>query len=254
MLPRGEVSADSCHIPNDVSNSAVDAGALGHDALERFAYKNAPDGLVVLDPNFDIAWASTSTKRALGWDANKVVGRSGLEFVHPEDLPHALGGLSEAGRTDGYHVATRLRLLGGKDDVYHDVRVTSTTVEDDGGTWIILGLRPVADEEAIEERRERLKKLANDFHVECASLEWTDSAGRARDLLGWLAEALDCESVELVEMTKDSAVHRMCIWERSTPGHQAGDDPGVDANLTPTAPPETERRWGCDDRALPRAG
>ncbi len=39
---------------------------------------------LLLDEQFDILWSTPSVKDLLGWDS--IVGRNGLEFVHPDDL------------------------------------------------------------------------------------------------------------------------------------------------------------------------
>jgi diguanylate cyclase (GGDEF)-like protein/PAS domain S-box-containing protein len=45
-----------------------------------------PDPVVVVGPDTSITWANAAAERIFGRDLDDVVGRSGLEFVHPDDL------------------------------------------------------------------------------------------------------------------------------------------------------------------------
>jgi len=48
------------------------------------------DGMLLLDTNGTIIFASPSLKNVLGYDNNDVVGRNGFEFIHPDDVSVAL--------------------------------------------------------------------------------------------------------------------------------------------------------------------
>lgn len=182
---------------------------------ETFAVKNAPDLVVLADPELRVMWANRAAGRLLGHDPLAFRGRPVVEFVHPDDVAHAVGAISEASRGDGYHIATRLRLLHASGE-HIDCRVTANTVERPDGVWFVLAVRTVGDESAIENRRRRLRGLATTFYVDCASMEWVDEPVRSSALLGALGAVLDAESVEVAELTRDGdALHTIAAWTSS---------------------------------------
>jgi PAS domain S-box-containing protein len=47
------------------------------------------DGMLLMDADGKITFASASVKHVLGYDVDEVIGRNGFEFVHPEDIKWA---------------------------------------------------------------------------------------------------------------------------------------------------------------------
>ncbi len=183
-----------------------------------FASTNAPDGVVLADPSMRVVWANEAALEVFGFGLDSYRGRDVVDFVHTADLDHALGAVAEASRSDGRHVATRLRLHTA-DDGYVDCRVTANTVERDDGVWFVLGIRSVGDEDAIEQRRRELRALATTFYVGCASMEWVDEPDQARDLLGDLADVLDAAAIEVAECCEDgTGLQPLTLWGNPRPG------------------------------------
>lgn len=50
---------------------------------------DALDGMLLLDKDGGIDFASPSVKNVLGYNDNELVGKNGFDFVHPEDIPWA---------------------------------------------------------------------------------------------------------------------------------------------------------------------
>jgi PAS domain S-box-containing protein len=48
------------------------------------------DGMLLLDKQGAISFASSSIKNILGYDEQEVLGRNGFEFIHPDDIPWAI--------------------------------------------------------------------------------------------------------------------------------------------------------------------
>jgi PAS domain-containing protein len=64
---------------------------LSPQAGQAFALDNAPDPLVLIDPDTVVAWAGTAAARFFGWDPAGAVSRSVTDFVHPDDLDRGKG-------------------------------------------------------------------------------------------------------------------------------------------------------------------
>ena len=52
----------------------------------RALIENAHDGIVLYDRDGNIKFASSSVMKLGGYHDSELIGRSGLEFVHPDDL------------------------------------------------------------------------------------------------------------------------------------------------------------------------
>lgn len=201
-----------------VMNPTTEPGSATGDLpdvawCEAFATSNAPDVIVLADPELRVMWANDAAGRLLGHDPLTFRGCPVVDFVHAEDIPHAVGAISEASRGDGYHIATRLRLLHNTGD-YVDCRVTANTVDAANGVWFVLGVRAVGDEDAIESRRRRLRGLATTFYVDCASMEWVDEPTRSTALLSGLGAVLDAESIEVAELAATGeSLNTVAAWE-----------------------------------------
>ena len=169
---------------------------------QELAIENAPDLLVVVDPDLRPVWTNGAVARTLGLGPGEMLGTPVQDHIHPDDLGHAVGALGEAQRSDGYHVATRIRVRR-SDGTYVDTRVTSTTITRADGTWMVLALRPVEDEIAIERRRVQLKALAQSVYVTCAGMHWYQEEDRVAAMLGGLAAVVGARSVELAATDQD---------------------------------------------------
>ncbi len=157
---------------------------------------HAPDLLVVVDPELRAVWTNGAVGRLLGLAHGEMLGTPVQDHIHPDDLGAAVGALGEAHRTDGYHIATRVRVRRA-DRTYLDTRITATTCTLADGTWMVLAIRPVEDEIAIERRRVQLKALAQTVYVTCAGMHWYEEEDRVSGMLGGLAAVVGARTVEL---------------------------------------------------------
>lgn len=57
------------------------------ERLFKSLINNAPDGVVIIDEGGKFKYASPNAARLFGYDENEVLGHSGDEFTHPDDLP-----------------------------------------------------------------------------------------------------------------------------------------------------------------------
>jgi len=180
---------------------------------EQVATDLSPDLLVVVDPLLRAVWTNGAVERMLGIPRGEMLGTDVSQHVHPDDVVVALGALNESHRSDGYHMATRIRVRRW-DGTYLDTRVTATTISDDGDVWMVLALRPVEDEVAIERRRAQLKALAQNVYVECAGMRWFELGDRVEGMLAALAGVVGSRSIELAEL-EDRELVVAATWSGS---------------------------------------
>ena len=200
-----------------LANPGTTAALPDEQWCSDFATEHSPDGVVLADPQWRVVWANAAALALLGHDPEQVRGLQMVDFVHSDDLSHALGAVSEASRNDGHHEATRMRVRGATGE-FVDCRITANTIDRPDGTWFVLGMRSVADEDAIENRRRRLRGLATTFYVDCASMEWVDEPQRSAALLSALGAVLDADHIDISELVGDGTrLDHLAVWDRSGP-------------------------------------
>jgi diguanylate cyclase (GGDEF)-like protein len=210
------------------------------NGLESLAVLHGPDLLVLVDAGLRAVWANGAVERVLGPGAWELVGSAIHDHVHPDDMGAALGAVAESLRTDGYHLATRLRLRR-TDGSYLDSRVTATTFDHTGGTWMVLSVRPVEDDHVIERRRAQLEALAQNVYLTCAGMHWYEEQDRVVPLLGSLAAVVGARSVELAASEeRDGPMLVRSAWSRD-----GVEVPATGSEVCPLSPVEQLRLVPC---------
>src|SRR5690606_19395807 len=114
----------------------VDAERALRRSEERFRalVQHSHDGIVVLGPDQSVSYASPSLEQLFGRPVADVVGRHGLELVHPEDLDEATATLETIASTPGHRATLQAR-------VEH---------ADGGSRWVECTAVNLVDNEAVE--------------------------------------------------------------------------------------------------------
>jgi diguanylate cyclase (GGDEF)-like protein/PAS domain S-box-containing protein len=188
-------------------------GSVGMDgsAAAAFAADHSPDLLVVVDGDATVRYANGAGRRILAVDPADAVGRSMLDFVHPDDLTSALGAFGEASRSTGHHLPLHVRLRTA-DGSWEQCEVSGQTVEDQGGTWLVLAVREREGRSDVIERRERLERLLQHASVLCARARWYEVDAVVEQVLAALADVVGAESVELAWDECDGGLRTRAAW------------------------------------------
>ncbi|MBK9180180.1 MAG: diguanylate cyclase [Acidimicrobiales bacterium] len=173
------------------------------DQRERIAAavaEHCPDVLVLLDDAFTVRFCSGAAAAALGVDPSALEGTSALEWVHPDDLAYAAGGLAEAQRSTREHAAARIRLRTPQGWAEADARPGQLFDVDDLGTVVVLALRPTGEHAAFAARRLELESLLARVAVRCAGSPWQLLADVTRSALRSLCGVLHAELAQLLSL------------------------------------------------------
>ncbi len=111
-------------------------------------------GLVAMNSVGAIVFVSEGLNDVLGIEGSRLMGRSFLEFVHGDDVEHAVESFMSVGRRAGYHEPLEIRVTNG-DDVL-DVGVVADNRLDDpdiGAVLLHLAGPSDADERLVDELR-----------------------------------------------------------------------------------------------------
>jgi two-component system sensor histidine kinase NreB len=114
--------------------------------------ENAADGIVLMDRQGLIRYASPSTTRILGYTVKELVGRSVFEPTHEEDLSSQLAGFNDLLRVPGSVTSARLRLQH-KDGSWRWLESVATNLlEDPAVRAVVVNYRDITSRLEAEER------------------------------------------------------------------------------------------------------
>ncbi len=127
------------------------------ESEERFRLltENALDIVVVLDPEGHILFASPSVRQVGGYIPEDLIGRSGLDLVHPDDLPSVMDALRTASARPKERVSLEVRIRHASGDwLYLDVIGVNLTEEPAVRGFVVNGRNITARKRAEEALRE----------------------------------------------------------------------------------------------------
>lgn len=190
--------------------------------LLAFVDEWSPDVSLVLDGGGVVLYASNSVRRLTGWEPSDLVGRSGLELVHEDDVEYAIGSLFEAADYPGDHGGIELRLLR-HDGTWMHAAVESHNPPSDADGRIVLTLRDAAQQSALPERRRRLEQAVLHVGAECAGASADHLDVVLEAVLASLGQTVEADEVILTSVSLDRTDLAAWGWSRDP---QVRWDPG----------------------------
>lgn len=128
------------------------------DSLERFQalIENSSDALSLINTEGQVVYASAPTARVLGYPPEELLGRNGLDLLHPQDREHCVQTLkkvlAEPRRTNQMQVRVRQ-----KDGQWRWVESTASNLLHEPNVGAIaINYREISTRRAEEEKRQRL--------------------------------------------------------------------------------------------------
>lgn len=146
------------------------------------------DYISIVDAAGTITYENPSVYRALGFAAGELVGHSGFELIHPEDLPEARRMFDRLVRRPGGFAETELRAAA-RDGSWRWLRVLATNLlHDPAVQGIVVNSRDVTERrEAAEELRRANEALDRRVAARTAELELlfdvASMANRSQDVM-----------------------------------------------------------------------
>jgi diguanylate cyclase (GGDEF)-like protein/PAS domain S-box-containing protein len=121
---------------------------------ERFRslVQNASDGVVVLSSDGRVRYKSPAVERILGLPADVGIGQSGLEGVHPEDLPIVQRMLSDVGSSSGSEVGGEFRLRHADGSWRTLEAIAKNLLDDPAVRGIVVNYRDITERKVLEEQ------------------------------------------------------------------------------------------------------
>ena len=181
------------------------AGATGPPslALLESLVEDSDEFVVVVDDDFAIAYTNSAVQPILGYVPAEAIGRSAVDFIHPDDLERALDSFAASAAFGVPGGATSFRILRA-DGTYRPYDITAAGVTDGDRSFIalygwsgdfqwateqmMLGLlesRPL--EEVLAWVLDVFEWRLNDAH---AAISWVDGTGQHHNVTTGLPLAL----------------------------------------------------------------
>jgi PAS domain S-box-containing protein len=121
---------------------------------------NAQDIITVAAADGTILYESPSVERLLGYRPEELMGRSALEFVHPDDRTRVADGIAHGSRIPGHVTALEFRFRH-KDGSWRLLEGLGKNLLDDPlVAGIVVNTRDITDRALAEERLRQSEKLA----------------------------------------------------------------------------------------------
>jgi diguanylate cyclase (GGDEF)-like protein/PAS domain S-box-containing protein len=129
--------------------------------------ENSSDAIGLVTADGTVIYASPSTSRVLGYDAGELLGRNGLDLVHPEDLERTKTLLATLGQEPGGRVVTEVRVRH-KSDGWRWVEAVGTNLLHAPSVGaIVVNYRDITErkrsEDALRDANERLTFWAREL-------------------------------------------------------------------------------------------
>ncbi|HEY5919352.1 MAG TPA: PAS domain S-box protein [Chryseolinea sp.] len=125
----------------------------------RALIENAHDGIVLYDFNGNIKFASSSVKKLGGYRDSELIGRSGLEFIHPEDLENARKLFIELLDKPGESVTVFQRLRHKKGHFFWSEALLTNFLHVPEINGIVSNFRDISEKKLAEENARQTKEL-----------------------------------------------------------------------------------------------
>lgn len=192
------------------------------EARFRALVENSWDGVTLLDADGVIRYASPATTRVLGYPLEAYVGRPGAEFVHPDDLPAAGGGMAELAGRPGHSVILSYRYRHASGAWLQVETAATNLLEDPQVRAIVLNSRDVTEGRAAAEALRRSEERHRALAESIPNLVWVYRADGTPEYFSarWTTYT-GVSAAELAAGTRREVVHpddrpRMDrVWKRA---------------------------------------
>ncbi len=182
------------------------------ESLEAYVDAHSPDISLLLRSDGTILHVSRSVQRICGFTPDELIGTSGFELIHPEDVEYALGAFAEASEHPGPHSPIEL-LFRTRSGDWMPTEVESYNPPDDP-TRFVLVIRDVSDRTSMPERRLEFEHFVLHLAERCAGATAEGLAGVIDGIAAQLGELVDADEVRIASIAPDRSRLSRSHWLR----------------------------------------
>lgn len=131
----------------------------GSEKRYRAMIERSSDAVILSNPgNGGIFYASPSLERIIGYGPEEVLGRAGIDFVHPDHVPR-MRNLADVLQREPGRVATEELMVRHKDGSWRWVENTLSNMLDEPGVQaVVMNLRDITERKLADGERTRLEQ------------------------------------------------------------------------------------------------
>ncbi len=186
------------------------------------------DGITLVGGDGKVQWQSPSAARMFGYPPDEVLGKSGFEFVHPDDAAQLAPVFTELLSTPGKTVTVEIRVRP-KGEGWHWMEVIGTNLLDDPDIGaVVLNYRDITERnEALEHIRFQASLLSQvrnaviAIDTELRIVYWNEAAA---NMYGWRFPEIAGRIVhEVIGAPEDRATAAPVMRIAGTEGHWEGE-------------------------------
>ena len=182
---------------NDITNIKIAEQELKHaEAYYRALIENAPDGIVLLDANLKISFASPSARKIFGFEGADIEFPDPTAFTHPDDLP-AVDAFVKEILNDPSQIKTIEYRFKTKSNEWRWIASTfRNLLHSSEVNAIIINFRDITERKVVENEKNRLFGIVESsvneiyiFNVHTFSFEYMNQG--ALDKLGYTRKEME---------------------------------------------------------------
>jgi diguanylate cyclase (GGDEF)-like protein/PAS domain S-box-containing protein len=155
-LLRAEQALDALHSELEQRVDQRTAELRERETYYRALVHNAADLISISDASGIIRNISPSVTRVLGYRPEEMIGRSGFEFVHPDDVERIFEAYTEHVAIGSSNVASELRFRHRDGTWRYQEAVTTNLLDDPSVQGVIINARDVTARKHVEEKHTML--------------------------------------------------------------------------------------------------
>jgi PAS domain S-box-containing protein len=126
----------------------------------RLLIENALDIISLLNGDGTVRYQSPSAERVLGHKPEEAIGKSGFEFIHPDDLPHVINAFTDTIQKPGITPPIEMRVQH-RDGSWHVIETLGNNLlHNPAVAGIIINVRDITERKQMERELLQAKEVA----------------------------------------------------------------------------------------------
>jgi PAS domain S-box-containing protein len=148
--------ADFVFVRDISERKRVDEELRSREEKFRSLVENLSDIVFIIDENSMITFETPSASKVFGYPPGYLIGKRGIDFIHPDDLPGVLPDLQEVLLSDGSPVPSEFRVRSAAGEWIPIEAVGRNQLETPGVEGVVLTARTISARKQAEEKLTRL--------------------------------------------------------------------------------------------------
>ncbi|MFH1484435.1 MAG: PAS domain S-box protein, partial [Chloroflexota bacterium] len=179
--------------------------------------ENASDMILVLGPDMTVSYVGPSVERLTGYTPLRLMGKSPLDYVHPEDIPLVQEGFAETVQRNGIAPPVEFRLRHADGTWGHYEVIANNLLHDPVVNGVVINARDIAERKRAEaEYKAIVDTTVDGFWIVDAQGNFLDVNEAYCRLTGYSRDellSLSIRDIEAAEASEETTRHMQRLVE-----------------------------------------